>query len=815
VTGGRLRKTLAIALLAACCLADATVIRGQAEGPLDPIQRAVIDSLDASLAVPGQRSPQSLLAAALKAAKVEAPAAAERYLAELAALADKDPAKRLDLLADLGDASDDGALIRLERLMQRRQPAAAELVAKIREAGRLRRRDPGRLAAAVEALGSPVAATRMTAAEQVLRAGTDALPLLAAALAAGPADEPLRHRLAAGLVARLGESARQPLLDWLGSGDPATWADAIEALAASGADDIDTFLYAPAIVPGTPPEAQAAARRLLEARVAARGGDPSTMPPAASLAVARLADRLDRVLSPAGLPAIDHLRLEPVTDPAAAKAAFGGSVTGTVERLFWDPPSRAFERVDAPPRLARARVAAHLARDLEAFDAREPAVVQLILLTRLEAALLTAGDPLTVLERVPAAAIREALAGPDGFSAELAGDILEEAIERGLWPAAAAVAKALEPEGEPPAGPAGTGATLPPAVRYQLVRALAVPDSGLQFAAARTLALAAGDPPYRGSSRVVETLLYAATSKGVDRVVVAHPDAEVVHALAAGVSRFGYEPVRVSTGREAVFAARASADTVLVFLAARIGKPTAVETVDFLQQQGLGDIPPILVVVDPLDDDGRGKYLTRLLLTLCAVEGVGVIDRLESLFLPGVDPDSGEPTGPARFPDLLAQAAGPAAVDPATRNTAAAVRLARAREALGLLGRLAHRGQDVSPALPTALGALLVEELYAPAATLLAAIPRQAAQAALEQEARRGDLPEPLRLVARSAFEASVERWGLLLDSGRLLTAYARYNEAADVTTRGAAGGILDVIEAAGRKTRTRPIDASSLWQRR
>ena len=229
----RLQRTLAIALLATCCLADATVTRGQAEGPLDPIQRAVIDSLDASLALPGRSRPGTLLDAALKAAEVGAPVAAERYLAELAALADKAEDKKLDLLADLGDASDEGALTRLERLMQQRQPAAARLVAGIREAGRLRRRDPGRLAAAVDALGSPVTATRQAAAEQLLRAGTDALPPLAAALAEGPAAEPLRQRLAAGLVARLGESARQPLLDWLGSGDPATWAAAIEALAAS------------------------------------------------------------------------------------------------------------------------------------------------------------------------------------------------------------------------------------------------------------------------------------------------------------------------------------------------------------------------------------------------------------------------------------------------------------------------------------------------------------------------------------------------------------------------------------------------------
>ena len=802
-------------VLATVWLGPALCARGQTEPPLDPIQRSLIDSLDASLGLPSGRTPAALLDAAIKAADVGVPAAAEGYLEQLAQLADAAKEAGPDLLADLADATDEAALLRLKRAMLPRQPAAARLASGILEAGRLRRRDPGRLAAAAAALASPARAAREVAAEQLLRAGVDALPPLVATLGQGPGEDPRAWQLARGIVARLGDSARQPLLDWLATGDPADWAGVIEALGASGADDIEQFLAAPAIVADTPPPARTAAEQLLEARGQRRGADPALVPPSREVAIARLAARLDTVLSPAGLPPIDHLLLEPVTDPTRAAAAFGGSITGTVERRFWNPATRAFEAVQVPPRAARAREAMHIARDLKALDVREEAAVDLVLLARLEAGLVTAGDPLTALARVPAEMIRDALTGPAGFSNETAGRILDQAVDRGMWQAAAAVATAIGSPGASDALPAGAAGTLPPAVRDPLVRALAVPDAALQFAAARTLALAAGDPPYRGSSRVIETLLYAATSTGTDRVVVAHPDAEVVQALAAGISRFGYEPVRVSTGREAVFAARASADTVLVLLAARISKPTAIETVQFLAQQGLGDIPPVLVVVDPLDDDGRGKYLTRLLLSFCEFEGVGLIDRLESLFLPGVDPETGKTIGPPRFPDLLAQIAGPGAVDPTTRTTAAAVRLARAREALSLLGRLARRGQDVSPSLATAQEALLHDELYAPAVSLLASLPRPSAQVALEQEARRNDLPEASRLVARSAFEASVDRWGILLDSGTMLTAYARYNEAADDTTRSAAGGILDVLETAGRKSQVSPTDAPPFRPRR
>ncbi len=783
------------------------------QAPLDPIQRAVVDSLEASLSSPGGETPQTLLDAAIKAADVEALSAAESYLARLATLADEAGADGPDMLADLADTADEASLRRLDRAVGSRQAAAARLVRGMLQAGQLRRRDPQRLARAAEELGSPAANVRRAALEQLARAGVDALPVLVPLLdpvaEAGP-----RRDLAGGLVARLGSDARQPLLDWLGVGDPATWGGVIEALRAADAQDIETLLFAPALVPDTPPAAQSAARSLLESRALGRGRQPPEVP-SRGVATAILAARLDRLLTPSGLPLVDHLLLEPVTDPVHAAAAFGGSLDGVVDRRFWNPQAKAFEQVAVSPRAARAREAAHVARDLQALDVADQAAIDLVLLAQLETLLVTGGDPLTVLERVPPKVLREALAGPAGFSVETAGRVFEQAVARGMWQAAAAAAIAMAPDGEAAEGLAGRPGTLPPDVREALVRALAVPDATLQFTAARTLALAAGDPPYRGSSRVLETLLYAATSNGSDRVVIAHPDLEVRHELAAGVSRFGYEPVLVATGRQAIFAARGSADTVLVILAARLAKPTALETTQFLQQQGLGDTPAVLVVVDPLDDDGRGKYLARTILAFCDLDRVAIIDRLGSVFEPVRDPVTGAETLPARFPDLLAQAAGPVAVDSTTRNTSAEVRLVRAREALSLLGRLARRGWDVSPAVETAETALLREQLYAPAASLLASIGRAEAQRALEQEATRADLPEPARLLAKSAFEASVDRWGILMNSRQMLAAYARYNQSADDTARRAAGDILDVLEAAGRTTPISPADAAPIRPRR
>ena len=96
----------------------------------------------------------------------------------------------------------------------------------------------------------------------------------------------------------------------------------------------------------------------------------------------------------------------------------------------------------------------------------------------------------------------------------------------------------------------------------------------------------------------------------------------------------------------------------------------------------------MLVVVDPLDDDGRGCFLSQLIMKFADLHGVAIVDRLDSFFEPVIDDATGDVVTLPRFPDALAQAAGPAAVDPASREQARLERLGRSREALTLLATL-------------------------------------------------------------------------------------------------------------------------------
>lgn len=796
-----------------CCLAAALLPRAMAADPprsaTDPLARAVVDSLASS----PRTKPAEMLDAAIRAADVEAFDVASRYLAQLGAALEQAGDDAPGVLADLGDATDPAALRRLERTLGPQDADALPLVRAIQAEATRRRHDPERLRQDAAALAGDSAGVRRAAAERLARAGVDALPALVDVLQDDSDDNATARRMARWVVRELGTPARQPLLAWLGTDDVAHWPGVIEALAAglSPADDSDTappdfdaFLLAPALVPDTPPAARDRAIALLQRLAARRGDRGRETPPGRDRAIALLTHRLDAVLSIDGLPAADHLLLEPVLDPAAAPAAAGA----TVERLVWNPQAGRLERLAVPPHVARAMEAQHLARDLAALAATEPEAVRLVLLARLEALLAAGGDPVTVLDRVTPEQLRSVLTGPDGFDVEAAADVLERAASCGLTTAAAAAARVIAAAG-------ADEVPLSPRVRQQLLRAMIVPDAPLQFEAARALALAAGDPPYRGASRVVEILTHAATATGEDVAVVAHPDAAVRESLATGLSRFGYRAEKVATGREAILASRAGVDTVLVVVASRIGVPSAFETVQLIQAQPVGDVPPVLVVVDPLDDAARGCHLTTLLLTFADTDCVGITDRMDSLFLPRIDPVTGAAAGPPRLPDVLATVAGPRAVDPATRRTRAAQRRARASQALGLLADLGRRGWDVSAAETTARLALASaaepapRDLFTPALALLATVGSPQAQQAVLREAERSDLPEKTRRVALAGFAGSVRRHGILLESGPLQEAYAMYNRARSPTDRDVAAAILDVLETPLRHACPAPADAA------
>ena len=770
--------------------APSVLVRPSAPKPLDALQQAVVDSLAAET----RDTAPEMLDAAIRAADVEADKAALEWFAKVVGEVADAGDDRQTLLAELGDSADQAALLRLARRLEPFDADAPQVIDAMREAARERRRDPGRMARMAADLSSDSLAVRERAVSELSMARIDALPALVDLLGTTDPGRTVGRALARGIVADLGKDARGPLQAILASPDTARWQGAIAALEAAGTADVAEAFLAPALVGGTPPGAQRAALGALQRHAATLAGirEPESLPPPSQGAAAALVShRLDCVLSLSGVPTVPADREE---GPA------------TVRRWRWVPERRLLEPLDVTPRFARSMDAAHVARDLEALDPQDPDSLRLLVLARVESLLLSAGPGPDALHAIPPERLAAAFTGPDGLDPGVVAEVLDDAVRREMREVALAAVWQLEAMHSKQGITAP--APLPPAARKSLVKLVDAPDERLAFAAARALALVGGDAGYRGASRVTERLLHAATARGGDHAVIAHPDLAVGNDLAASASRYGFRTTVVESGHEALRAAAADADTTLVLLGARLARPGAFETLQGLRQSGRGDVVPVMIVVDPLDDDGRGCKLTQLVLQARSHGCVAIVDRLPSFWAPTLD-DAGNVLRPPRFPAELAGIAGPEQADPAWRQARSEERLERARQALELLALLGHSGHDVAAAEETARLALSTPALVPAALKVLAVVGRPGAQGSLVRQALAEEDP-PLRTLALASLRESVDRFGLLLDPSEMADLCRSYNSSPDASRRDTAAAILAFLPKRVLPVVRPPVDAAA-----
>ena len=123
----------------------AAVAQSPAEKRLDPLAQSVVDSL----AQPPRTTPLEFFDACVRSAEVEAYSISLQYFARLKDLFDKAGDARLEMLADVGDATDAGTLARLDRVLGDLQANVRPLLNEIQQAASLRQRDPVKLAKAI------------------------------------------------------------------------------------------------------------------------------------------------------------------------------------------------------------------------------------------------------------------------------------------------------------------------------------------------------------------------------------------------------------------------------------------------------------------------------------------------------------------------------------------------------------------------------------------------------------------------------------------------------------------------------------------
>ena len=759
-----------------------------AEPPLDSLQWAVVNSLRH----PQRTAPEELLEAAVRSAAVEALSPTLEFLDlfDKALAAEADPEATL---AKLGDSFPVGELNQLRRFLEAAAPpddaaAIAKLIELLRAAAESRRTDPARLTRAAADLQSDSRGTRQRAVETLLRGGTAALPVLIdllgqAAPPAGALEQAASfvrtRRITRQLVSQLGEAGVEALIVELGAADqpqlPGVIA-ALQVLVNSGslpASEPFTLDLASALLPlavsdESPEPVRQAAGSLL-AKLAGAGLAPAELvdqPISPAVACQLLTTRLDQLLSPAGLPPADSLAEADTNLPVP-----------TVKQFLWNAATGRPEVGFLPPTQTRCLRARQLAGSLGMIGCTDPAAVRLVLLAQAEALLQfgddpasiePAVDPVTAVGLLPSEVVAAVLTGPEGFNAETVAEVLDEALPRELSLAAALTARALRE--------AAAASPIPvDAIRPTLVRALIAPSDLLQFEAAQTLAELAGPASFPGCSLMLERLIYFASSTGADRAVIAHPSREVGTLLAAGLSRFGYDTDQVTRGRNCLLSVRQSPDTVLVLVSSRLDL-AAREMIQLLRQPAVGDQRPVLVMLDPLDDDRSRRSLTRLVQTLAGFDRVHLTDRLESLFLPRLDPADELTPLPPRFPDTLARLVGPRAAADDQRRQRAVQRLQRASIALELLGGLGERGWKVEPAFAAARGGLRQAETFPAALRLLAAMPVPDAQRALLDLAVAPELSTSVREAAVIALQQSVTRHEVMLAMSHRWEVLSMYN---------------------------------------
>ncbi len=405
-------------------------------------------------------------------------------------------------------------------------------------------------------------------------------------------------------------------------------------------------------------------------------------------------------------------------------------------------------------------------------------------------------DPVRV--QVPHAQVHHGLLLP--VHVPLACGVLLEAVDRRFLRAAIGVTRVLESQSLASSDP------LPPSVRTALVRALETPNVEVRFFAAKALAKLSGPPPFAGSSRLIETLLWCASSRGIDRAVVAHPSSEVANSIASGLSRFGYRPQVVSTGRAAILAVRDSCDVRLILLASRINRPESFETAQLIRTFTPQEILPTLIVVDPLDDE-NDLIRERLACVFDGIEKLSIVDRMDDFFYPRSS-DAGVVSLP-RFPVVMQTLSpqGDSLLD--DRTTAAARRRERGKVSLELLASLAGHGWDLSATLATAR-LLMTDPACATAAiSLLAHSGKPAAQHALLTEALRPHISANHASACVRGFKENVRRYGILLESGEMLSLFKRYNNLSISENPVVLGKILDILEASGSVSTSRKGDGA------
>ncbi len=599
------------------------------------------------------------------------------------------------------------------------------------------RRDRQRLATAAGQLSDPDPAVHEPAAVALLRARESAVAPLVAILA--DPNRAAEHAAARQVLLYLNGFATAPLLGVLESPDPHVKRLAIELLGQLGAHEGVPQLLGPLASPSSSVAMRAAASRALE-QILGRTPDRQK---AIGILERAVRGPLEKSLNDA---------------PETAAPAI---------LWHWNRKQNESMPVEYDQTGAELAKATRLARDLVLIDPSRADWRRQYLLATLQAAKLRAG-----LSRPLASGETTAYGVAAYYGADIVDDLLAHAMADGYIPAATGAAQIL--------GDIGSSALLirGGARPSPLADAAGHPDGRLRFAAIEAIMKLESGQAFAGSSAVANGLGFFASSFGVPRVLVAHPNSAEAQTLAGLAAALGYETDIATNGREAFELAVRWPDYDFALIHSHIDRPEFDHLVGQLRRDRRPSLLP-LGLVAPADELQRvGDFAHRT-------------PRAEAF----VQPEN-EAQMKVRASQLL---------DRAGRwHLSAAERKAQATAALDWLAELAARPQrvfDVYRQEPAVVAALYMPELTTRATAVLAELGTATSQRSLLELADLPTQPLVAREAAAAAFARNVEQFGLRLTRNEIMHQYDLYNSNAgrDGETHSVLSTVLDAIEPKNR----------------
>jgi hypothetical protein len=612
-------------------------------------------------------------------------------------------------------------------------PQSQQLSVAVLAAKNVELQNPQRVAELIRQLQDPSGEKRSEAFAGLMDARGAAVSAMIEALAdPGRTAQHLSIRTA---LAAMGRQAADPLSEILDQAEPELKLQAVGIMGEMKAPALQLYLFQPYFSPKSDAKLRAAAGSALKKL---GGALPSK-------------DQAVRLLMDNAKKYFNHRQIVP------------GVADGKTEVWHWDESQRQCVVESMAAGDASRALAERLAR--QAFDIapENAAAVQLHIATMLEAAAYKNGLSKPLDDKTGAAAAEAINLGPKAVEAAMG-----YAMADGHPASATAAAQIL--------GQIGKAEELLYSGSKPCALALALqnPDRRLRIAAARAIAELKPKRPFAGSSYMLQTLGYFASSSGMRRALLAGANVEDLRRMVPALSAAGFQADTATNGREVMQMAVASPDYELALIDAGI------------------DQPPLSLLLQQLRHDVRSADLR-----------VGVIarDGFSERAQHAVEQDSmakafARPQDNASVAWQLEQLAK---LRP-DEFVAFEERQRQAGEALDILGELARNPgklYDMHQAEKAVLTALSTPSLCKKAIEILISINSPEAQHALVATAGRITQPLEIRQAAVSAFRQNMQAHGILLTAEEIKKQYQQYNDSKnqDAATRDILGLILDCLE--------------------